>query len=80
MLVAALQRCLVLVTFNPKLEDRDIKEEALRLLLKAKQTKEDSKKLLEEEVQLSSIHYMNSFHPLVSAPQTSLILSSLSCQ
>ncbi|XP_051913294.1 cilia- and flagella-associated protein 74 isoform X5 [Hippocampus zosterae] len=43
------KRCLVLVTFNPKLEDRDIKEEALRLLLKAKQTKEDSKKLLEEE-------------------------------
>ncbi|XP_019718484.1 cilia- and flagella-associated protein 74 [Hippocampus comes] len=43
------KRCLVLVTFHPKLEDRDIKEEALRLLLKAKQTKEDSKKLLDEE-------------------------------
>ncbi|XP_061700894.1 cilia- and flagella-associated protein 74 isoform X2 [Syngnathoides biaculeatus] len=44
------KRCLVLVTFKPKLEDRDIKEEALRLLLKAKQTnEEDIKKLLEEE-------------------------------
>ncbi|XP_077401217.1 cilia- and flagella-associated protein 74 isoform X6 [Vanacampus margaritifer] len=44
------KRCLVQVTFNPKLEDRDIKEEAMRLLLKAKQTnEEDSKKLLEEE-------------------------------
>ncbi|XP_077371028.1 cilia- and flagella-associated protein 74 isoform X3 [Festucalex cinctus] len=44
------KRCLVLVTFNPKLEDRDIKEEAMRLLLKAKKTnEEDSKKLLEEE-------------------------------
>ncbi|XP_049610848.1 cilia- and flagella-associated protein 74 isoform X2 [Syngnathus scovelli] len=43
------KRCLVLVTFNPKLEDRNIKEEALRLL-RAKQTNEaDIKKLLEEE-------------------------------
>ncbi|XP_057673700.1 cilia- and flagella-associated protein 74 isoform X1 [Corythoichthys intestinalis] len=44
------KRCLVLVTFKPKLEDRDIKEEAQRLLLKAKKTnEEDSKKLLEEQ-------------------------------
>ncbi|XP_077581620.1 cilia- and flagella-associated protein 74 [Stigmatopora nigra] len=44
------KRCLVLVTFKPKLEDRLIKEEATRLLLKAKQTnEEDSKKLLEEQ-------------------------------
>ncbi|XP_061129000.1 cilia- and flagella-associated protein 74 isoform X2 [Syngnathus typhle] len=43
------KRCLVLVTFNPKLEDRNIKEEALRLL-RAKQTNEaDIKKLLDEE-------------------------------
>nr|XP_061803034.1 cilia- and flagella-associated protein 74-like [Nerophis lumbriciformis] len=45
------KRCLVLVTFKPKLEDRDIKEEAQRLLLKAKKTnEEDSKKLLEEQI------------------------------
>nr|XP_057941692.1 cilia- and flagella-associated protein 74 isoform X2 [Doryrhamphus excisus] len=47
------ERCLVQVTFRPKLEDEDIKEEAQRLLLKAKQLTEEQK-LLEDEMKKAS--------------------------
>ncbi|XP_054636590.1 cilia- and flagella-associated protein 74 [Dunckerocampus dactyliophorus] len=48
------ERCLVHVTFRPKLEDEDIKEEAERLLLKAKQLTEEEK-LFDDETKKESI-------------------------
>ncbi|KAK9515636.1 hypothetical protein VZT92_026264 [Zoarces viviparus] len=43
------ERCLVQVTFRPRLSDQDIKEEALRLLQRAKERAKEQAKLREKE-------------------------------
>ncbi|XP_061760780.1 cilia- and flagella-associated protein 74 [Nerophis ophidion] len=49
------ERCLILVTFRPKLEDQDIREEALHLLNAKKLVEEEAKKVSDEEPKKESV-------------------------